>query len=310
MPELRELVQAAVERRARPPRQVEAYAEESRHTEVEALRGEVEGLTFAESRGVGVRVIRDGRLGYAWAADPSLDGGPPTVARARENAALAEPDEHNVLPAVRAPRRRCPSCSTRTAAVTPGGQGSARARPRARAVSRPTRACQAGPGAGRRRRRPRRDRLDGGRRRRVRAHRRWCVAVTLAVAGEETQTGFSFADRARVGRAGLGRRRRRGGRPRRPDARRRQAVDREASRWCSIRSRPRRLPRRAGGSAERGDRAEGPLAVRRAWSGERSAPRSFTLVDDGRRARRARLRARSTTRACPAAGPSCSAAAC
>jgi predicted Zn-dependent protease len=42
--------------------QVEAYAEEGRQTEVSALRGEVEGMTFAESRGLGVRVIRDGRL--------------------------------------------------------------------------------------------------------------------------------------------------------------------------------------------------------------------------------------------------------
>ena len=71
MPELRELVQAAVGA-AEAAEQVEAYAEESRHTEVKALRGEVEGMTFAESRGVGVRLIRDGRLGYAWAADPSL----------------------------------------------------------------------------------------------------------------------------------------------------------------------------------------------------------------------------------------------
>ena len=73
-----------------------------------SIRGEVEGMTFAESRGLGVRVIRDGRLGYAWAADPSLDEAQETVWRARENAALAEPDEHNGLPAPEPswPRRR------------------------------------------------------------------------------------------------------------------------------------------------------------------------------------------------------------
>ena len=97
MPDLSELVHAAVGV-ADADEQVEAYAEEGRQTEVSALRGEVEGMTFSESRGLGVRVIRDGRLGYAWAADPSLDEAKETVWRARDNAALAEPDEHNGLP--------------------------------------------------------------------------------------------------------------------------------------------------------------------------------------------------------------------
>jgi PmbA protein len=98
VPDLAELVHAAIEAAERGE-QVEAYGEEGRQTEVSALRGEVEGMTFAESRGLGVRVIRDGRLGYAWAADPSSDEAQEAVWRARDNAALAEPDEHNVLPA-------------------------------------------------------------------------------------------------------------------------------------------------------------------------------------------------------------------
>jgi PmbA protein len=97
VPDLGELVHVAVEA-AEQDEQVEAYAEEGRQTEVSALRGEVEGMQFAESRGLGVRVIRDGRLGYAWAADPSTDEAEETVRRARDNAVLAEPDEDNVLP--------------------------------------------------------------------------------------------------------------------------------------------------------------------------------------------------------------------
>ena len=50
MPDLHELCAAAVEAATRDEA-VEAYAEESRHTEASALRGEIEGLTFAESRG-------------------------------------------------------------------------------------------------------------------------------------------------------------------------------------------------------------------------------------------------------------------
>ena len=97
MSELADLVRAAVGA-AQSGEQVEAFAEEERRTEVSALRGEVEGMTFAESRGVGVRVIRDDRLGYAWASDPTEDEVRTAVARARENAALAEPDPANGLP--------------------------------------------------------------------------------------------------------------------------------------------------------------------------------------------------------------------
>jgi PmbA protein len=77
---------------------VEAYAEESRRTEVRAHHGEVEGLTFAESRGVGVRLVTAGRLGYAFAADPTKAEVLDAVARARENAELASEDEFNALP--------------------------------------------------------------------------------------------------------------------------------------------------------------------------------------------------------------------
>lgn len=97
MPDLSELTAAAVEA-AHENELVEAYAEESRRTEVDAHKGDVEGLTFAESRGVGVRVIVEGRLGYAWAADPSVDEVRDAVAHARENASFSTPDAFNELP--------------------------------------------------------------------------------------------------------------------------------------------------------------------------------------------------------------------
>ena len=50
---------------------VEAWAEQVTHTSVDAYEGEVERLTSASSSGVGVRVVRDGRLGYAYTADLS-----------------------------------------------------------------------------------------------------------------------------------------------------------------------------------------------------------------------------------------------
>jgi PmbA protein len=117
MPDLAEVAAAAVAA-ARGDEAVEAYAEETRHTEVRAHRAEVEGLTFSESRGVGVRLIAGGRLGYSYAADPSLDEVREAVARARENATFASEDEHNVLPAAAA-AEPLPSLFRERLAATP-----------------------------------------------------------------------------------------------------------------------------------------------------------------------------------------------
>jgi PmbA protein len=117
MPDLSELAAAAVAA-ARGDEAVEAYAEETRHTEVRAHRAEVEGLTFSESRGVGVRLIAGGRLGYAYAADPSLDEVREAVERARENATFASEDENNVLPAA-ATAEPLPSLFREALAATP-----------------------------------------------------------------------------------------------------------------------------------------------------------------------------------------------
>jgi PmbA protein len=83
---------------ARKGEAVEAFASWGRETEVKVYNGEVESLVSAESRGVGVRLIVDGRLGYAYAADPDERELDDVVKQARTNAALATEDEGNVLP--------------------------------------------------------------------------------------------------------------------------------------------------------------------------------------------------------------------
>lgn len=83
--------------------QVEAYAAESRRTEVKARRAEVDSLSQAESRGVGVRVVLGGRMGFAWAADPEPREAGALLVAARESAAHASPEEANVLPAPERP---------------------------------------------------------------------------------------------------------------------------------------------------------------------------------------------------------------
>ena len=100
MSDLLELCAAVVEA-SEASEQVEAYAEESRTNNVRVRGAEIESLTFAESRGVGIRVISEGRVGYAHAADPDLEDVAELVASARESASFAEPDGSNLLPGLR-----------------------------------------------------------------------------------------------------------------------------------------------------------------------------------------------------------------
>lgn len=79
---------------AHPGEQVEAVVAWSRDTEVRAYDGEVEHFVSAETAGVGVRVITEGRQGLSWAGvldDAALGE---CLAEARDNAAFGTPDEY------------------------------------------------------------------------------------------------------------------------------------------------------------------------------------------------------------------------
>jgi PmbA protein len=78
---------------------VEAFAVHSVDTSVTAFDGEVESLSSSETRGVGVRVVVDGRMGFASTSDVTEDGLAYALSEARSNAALGTPDVGNVLPA-------------------------------------------------------------------------------------------------------------------------------------------------------------------------------------------------------------------
>ena len=282
MPDLHELCAAAVEA-ATGDEAVEAYAEESRHTEASALRGEIEGLTFAESRGVGVRLIAGGRLGYAYAADPSPDEVRDAVrARARERGA-------------RRARRVQRAAGVRAAAEPIAGavpRGSGR-------TSRPTGKVALALDLERRAISidPRVTKIDAaqfgdavsrvaiastdGRAGRVRADRRLVRGGLARRGGRRDADRVLVHDRPRHRRAGLGGDRRRGGRARGAHARRDEAADREGP----DRARPVRgdvVPRRAGRGALGRGRAEAALAVRRRWSGSRSAPSCSRWSTTGR----------------------------
>jgi PmbA protein len=93
--------------RADPREQVEAYVARARDTSVRVYEGEVEHFTSAQSEGIGIRVVRDGRVGFAYAGTLEPDAIAEVLAEARDNvefgtpdpyAGLAEPDGVPVVP--------------------------------------------------------------------------------------------------------------------------------------------------------------------------------------------------------------------
>src|ERR671928_772000 len=83
---------------AKPGEQVEAYAARSKGTDIKVFGGEVESLAAENVEGVGVRVVVDGRQGFAWCG--SLEPGlvAETLAEARDNAGFGSIDEYLGLP--------------------------------------------------------------------------------------------------------------------------------------------------------------------------------------------------------------------
>ena len=62
-----EAIAAGIIDRARPGEQIEAYVSRGGETQVRVYQGSVEKYVSADSAGVGVRVITDGRTGFAYA---------------------------------------------------------------------------------------------------------------------------------------------------------------------------------------------------------------------------------------------------
>jgi len=97
MSDLLELAERIVDRAA-GDEQIEAFALREVTTRLQARDGALESLSSAESRGIGVRLVADGRQGYAFTASVDDAGLDEAVEEARSNAAVATPDPANSLP--------------------------------------------------------------------------------------------------------------------------------------------------------------------------------------------------------------------
>ncbi|MEY2424640.1 MAG: PmbA protein [Actinomycetota bacterium] len=78
---------------AKEGEQVEAYVARGNSTTVRVYNADIESFSSAQEEGVGIRVVKDGRQGFAYAGVLDLDVLQETLAEARDNASFAEYDE-------------------------------------------------------------------------------------------------------------------------------------------------------------------------------------------------------------------------
>ena len=71
------------------------YATEGKGTGVEVKEGEVDRIKASQTKGVAIRVVVDGRLGFAYTNDVSDDGIRIAIECAKENAKCSEPDDYS-----------------------------------------------------------------------------------------------------------------------------------------------------------------------------------------------------------------------
>ncbi|MEO5900021.1 MAG: TldD/PmbA family protein [Ilumatobacteraceae bacterium] len=73
--------------------QVEAFVSRDSETAVRVYEGNVEHFVSAQSEGIGIRVIRNGRTGFAYAGTLDADAVATALAEARDNVEFGTPDE-------------------------------------------------------------------------------------------------------------------------------------------------------------------------------------------------------------------------
>jgi PmbA protein len=78
---------------AEPGEQVEAFVGRGRETDIRVYQGEIEHFVSAQSEGIGVRIVRDGRTGFAYAGTLDEAAVAEVLAEARDNVRFGTPDE-------------------------------------------------------------------------------------------------------------------------------------------------------------------------------------------------------------------------
>jgi PmbA protein len=93
-----QIAQSVIEQATAETAEAEAYIAIGSETNIQVQQGEVEKLSRAGSKGLGIRVIREGKTGYAYTSDFSADSVRRATAAALTLAEVADADEYRTLP--------------------------------------------------------------------------------------------------------------------------------------------------------------------------------------------------------------------
>ena len=95
-----ELAERLVDRARRAgAEEAEAYVEEARRVDIKVREGSVETVSYTNTSGYGLRVLIDGKLGFASSNNLDAEEAQGIIKRLVAQTAYETPDEHNVLPA-------------------------------------------------------------------------------------------------------------------------------------------------------------------------------------------------------------------
>ena len=78
---------------AQPGEHIEAFVSRDSETDIRIYEGEVEHFVAAQTEGVGIRVIREGRTGFAYAGVLDESAVAEVLAEARDNVQFGTPDQ-------------------------------------------------------------------------------------------------------------------------------------------------------------------------------------------------------------------------
>ena len=76
----------------------EVYGSSSIHNEIEVFNGSVENLSFSDSKGIGIRVFKDGRMGYSYTSMLEEEKIRQCIEKAIINSRITAKDNFNSLP--------------------------------------------------------------------------------------------------------------------------------------------------------------------------------------------------------------------
>ena len=76
----------------------EIYGFSASHNEIELYKEKVENLSFSDTKGIGIRIFKNKKMGYSYTSNFDNNALNDCIERAVENAEISDADDFNYLP--------------------------------------------------------------------------------------------------------------------------------------------------------------------------------------------------------------------